>query len=70
MGRVILNRILGSIPVILIVTLITFGLMRAIPGDVSAALGGTRLVVEPRADAAQGAAARRFDHHDVGAEVG
>ena len=40
MGRVILNRVLGSIPVILIVTLITFGLMRAIPGDVSAALGG------------------------------
>ena len=40
MGRVILHRILGSIPVVLLVTLITFGLMRAIPGDVSAALGG------------------------------
>ncbi len=40
MGRVILNRVAGAIPVVLIVTLITFGLMRLIPGDVSAALGG------------------------------
>jgi peptide/nickel transport system permease protein len=40
LGRVILNRIAGAIPVVLIVTLITFGLMRLIPGDVSAALGG------------------------------
>lgn len=48
MGRVILNRILGSIPVILIVTLITFGLMRAIPGDVSAALGGVSSTLAER----------------------
>src|SRR5260221_7511029 len=40
MGRVILQRIAGAIPVVLLVTLITFGLMRLIPGDVSAALGG------------------------------
>ncbi|MCC6472050.1 MAG: ABC transporter permease [Alphaproteobacteria bacterium] len=48
MGRVILNRVLGSIPVILIVTLITFGLMRAIPGDVSAALGGVSSTLAER----------------------
>ncbi len=40
MGRVILSRIVGAIPVVLLVTLITFGLMRLIPGDPSAALGG------------------------------
>src|SRR5260370_35294399 len=40
MGRVILHRVVGSIPVVLLVTLITFGLMRLIPGDVSAALAG------------------------------
>jgi len=39
-GRVILHRIAGAIPVVLLVTLITFGLMRLIPGDVSAALAG------------------------------
>jgi peptide/nickel transport system permease protein len=39
-GRVILRRIAGAIPVVLLVTLITFGLMRLIPGDVSAALAG------------------------------
>ena len=40
MGRVILRRVAGAIPVVLLVTLITFGLMRLIPGDVSAALAG------------------------------
>jgi peptide/nickel transport system permease protein len=39
-GRVILRRVAGAIPVVLLVTLITFGLMRLIPGDVSAALAG------------------------------
>jgi len=39
-GHVILRRIAGAIPVVLLVTLITFGLMRLIPGDVSAALAG------------------------------
>ncbi len=40
MGRVILNRIAGAIPVVLLVTLITFGLMRLVPGDPTAALTG------------------------------
>jgi len=40
LGRVIFSRIAGAIPVIILVTLITFGLMRLIPGDVTAALGG------------------------------
>jgi peptide/nickel transport system permease protein len=40
LGRVILSRIVGAIPVVLLVTLITFGLMRLVPGDPSAALGG------------------------------
>src|SRR5260221_7048742 len=40
MGRVILQRIAGAIPVVLLVALIPFGLWRLIPGDVSAALGG------------------------------
>jgi peptide/nickel transport system permease protein len=39
-SRVILQRLAGAIPVVLLVTLITFGLMRLIPGDVSAALAG------------------------------
>jgi peptide/nickel transport system permease protein len=39
-GRVILRRVAGAVPVVLLVTLITFGLMRLIPGDVSAALAG------------------------------
>jgi len=34
------RSILGSFPVLLIVSLITFGLMRLIPGDPSAAIGG------------------------------
>jgi peptide/nickel transport system permease protein len=47
-GRVILHRIAGAIPVVLLVTLITFGLMRLIPGDVSAALGGISSTPEQR----------------------
>jgi peptide/nickel transport system permease protein len=37
---VILRRIAGAIPVLLIVSLITFGLMRLIPGDPAAAMAG------------------------------
>ncbi|MCK6450147.1 MAG: ABC transporter permease [Alphaproteobacteria bacterium] len=48
MGRVILRSIAGAIPVVLLVTLITFGLMRLIPGDVSAALGGITSTTEER----------------------
>jgi len=46
--RVILHRIAGAVPVVLLVTLITFGLMRLIPGDVSAALGGVSSTPEQR----------------------
>ncbi|HVM80142.1 MAG TPA: ABC transporter permease [Stellaceae bacterium] len=48
MLRVILHRIAGAVPVVLLVTLITFGLMRLIPGDVSAALGGVSSTPEQR----------------------
>jgi peptide/nickel transport system permease protein len=40
MIRFVIQRILGAIPVLLLVTLITFSLMRLIPGDPSSALGG------------------------------
>ena len=36
----ILSRILGAVPIVLLVTLITFGLMRLIPGDPSVIIGG------------------------------
>jgi len=48
LGRVILNRIAGAVPVILLVTLIAFGLMRLIPGDVTAALGGVNSTAAER----------------------
>lgn len=40
MWGVALRSILGSLPVLLIVSLITFGLMRLIPGDPAAAIAG------------------------------
>src|SRR5216684_1477294 len=40
MVRFIAHRVVGAIPVLLLVTLITFALMRLIPGDPTAALGG------------------------------
>ena len=40
MVRVAAGRILSAIPVLLIVSLITFGLMRLIPGDPAAAIAG------------------------------
>ena len=46
MWRVALRSILGAIPVLLIVSLITFGLMRLIPGDPSAAIGGLSATAE------------------------
>jgi peptide/nickel transport system permease protein len=49
MIRFVINRIIGSIPVLLLVTLITFGLMRLIPGDPSAALGGLTATPQERA---------------------
>ncbi len=48
MGRYVVHRILGAIPVLLLVTLITFGVMRLIPGDPSAALGGLTATPQER----------------------
>jgi peptide/nickel transport system permease protein len=38
--RVILRRLMSAVPILLIVSLVTFGLMRLIPGDASAAIAG------------------------------
>jgi len=46
MWGVAVRSILGSLPVLLIVSLITFGLMRLIPGDPSAAIGGLSATAE------------------------
>lgn len=46
MWGVALRSILGSLPVLLIVSLITFGMMRLIPGDPSAAIGGLSATAE------------------------
>jgi peptide/nickel transport system permease protein len=40
MAGIALRRLLSAIPVLLIVSLITFGMMRLIPGDPSAIIGG------------------------------
>ena len=40
MGGVILRRLAGAVPVLLLVSLITFGMMRLIPGDPAAAMAG------------------------------
>ncbi len=40
MLRVIVRGLIGAVPVLLLVSLITFGLMRFIPGDPSAAIAG------------------------------
>ena len=40
MVGVAFRRLLSAIPVLLIVSLITFGLMRLIPGDPAAAIAG------------------------------
>jgi peptide/nickel transport system permease protein len=40
MGRLLLIRLGGAIPVLLLVSLVSFGLMRLIPGDPSAAIAG------------------------------
>ena len=46
MWGVALRSILGSLPVLLIVSLITFGLMRLIPGDPAAAIQTIRHALE------------------------
>lgn len=40
MGRFFLNRLLTALPILVMVSLITFGLIHMVPGDPSAALGG------------------------------
>ncbi len=40
MARIILRRCVSAVPILLLVSLITFGLMRLIPGDASAAIAG------------------------------
>ena len=40
MAGIAISRLLGAIPVLLIVSLITFGMMRLIPGDPSSVIGG------------------------------
>lgn len=40
MGQVIVSRVLGAVPILVLVSLITFGLMRLIPGDPSIIIGG------------------------------
>src|SRR5437016_5881145 len=46
--RFIAHRIAGAVPVLLLVTLITFALMRMIPGDPTAALGGLSATPQER----------------------
>jgi peptide/nickel transport system permease protein len=48
MARFILGRVVGAIPVLLLVSLITFGLMRLVPGDPSAVLGGLTATPQER----------------------
>jgi len=40
LASLVLRRVLGALPVLLIVSLITFGMMRLIPGDPSSIIGG------------------------------
>jgi peptide/nickel transport system permease protein len=40
MGGILLRRLLGALPVLLIVSLITFGMIHLIPGDPAAAIAG------------------------------
>ena len=40
LAGLILRRVFGALPVLLIVSLITFGMMRLIPGDPSSVIGG------------------------------
>jgi peptide/nickel transport system permease protein len=48
MARFIVQRISGAVPVLLLVTLITFALMRLIPGDPTAVLGGLNATPQER----------------------
>src|SRR4051794_41699952 len=47
LAGLVLRRIFGALPVLLIVSLITFVMMRLIPGDPSAVIGGLRATPAP-----------------------
>jgi peptide/nickel transport system permease protein len=51
---VFLRRLVGALPVLLLVSLITFAMMRLIPGDPSAAIGGLSATAEQIAQIRQG----------------
>src|SRR6195952_1884118 len=40
MGAILVRRLLGALPILLIVSLITFGMIHLIPGDPAAAIAG------------------------------
>ncbi|MET0568195.1 MAG: ABC transporter permease, partial [Hyphomicrobiaceae bacterium] len=40
MGRYILSRLIQSIPVLILVSVISFGLMKLVPGDPAILIGG------------------------------
>src|SRR5471030_531913 len=40
MGGILVRRLLGALPILLIVSLITFGMIHLIPGDPAAAIAG------------------------------
>ncbi len=46
MAGIIVRRLLGALPVLLLVSLITFGLLRLIPGDPSSVIGGPSATAE------------------------
>jgi peptide/nickel transport system permease protein len=48
MTRFIVYRLAGAVPMLLLVSFITFGLMRLVPGDPSAALGGLSATPQER----------------------
>jgi len=48
MTRFIVYRLAGAVPMLLLVSFITFGLMRLVPGDASAALGGLSATPQER----------------------
>ncbi len=54
MAGVFLRRLVGALPVLLLVSLITFAMMRLIPGDPSAAIGGLSATAEQIAQIRQG----------------
>ena len=46
MGAILVRRLLGALPILLIVSLITFGMIHLIPGDPAAAIAGVSATPE------------------------